>query len=93
MLEQFAILTNTLSADQNVSIRFATAYNRYGEGQPWSQGRVRQYFAEDELLIGKDFWNFVCGRDNGYQIVIDEYQRNASEITNALETIKKTYLD
>jgi len=93
LLEQFAILSNTISIDTPISIRFATAYNRYEEGQPWLQGRVRQYFADDELLIGKNFWNFVCGHDNGYQIVIDEYQRNASEITTALETIKHTYLD
>jgi hypothetical protein len=60
LLEQYAILRNTLGTLENVSVRFATAYNRLGEGRPWEQGRVKQYFAPEELLIGKDFWDFVC---------------------------------
>ena len=59
LLEQFAILSNTLEKDMDLRVCFATAYNRYGEGKPWRQERVRQFFADDELLIGKDFWNFV----------------------------------
>jgi hypothetical protein len=35
LLEQYAILCNTLGSADNVSIRFATAYNRFGEGAPW----------------------------------------------------------
>jgi len=63
LLEQFAILSNTLPKDVKIKLFFATAYNRYGEGKPWRQERVRQYFADDELLIGKDFWGFVCKSD------------------------------
>jgi len=53
---------------------FATAYNRFGEGKPWKQERVRQFFSDDELLIGKDFWDFVCKSDEGYKIVLDAYK-------------------
>lgn len=43
-------------------------------------------------MIGKDFWNFVCCSDGGYEIVIDEYKKSAVLITEALENIKRTYL-
>jgi hypothetical protein len=56
---------------------FATAYNRFGEGRPWKQERVRQFFSDDELLIGKDFWDFVCKSDEGYKIVLDAYKEKA----------------
>lgn len=93
LLEQFAILSNTLSATEKINIKFATAYNRYGEDKPWKQERVRQFFADEELLIGHDFWNFVCKTNEGYQIVLEAYKENAHLITEALESIKSTYLD
>ena len=91
LLEQYCILTNKLGKD-HVKILFATAYNRYGEGKPWLQGRVRQFFAEDELCISADFWNLICKSDKGYEIVIDEYKKNAHYINEALTEIKETYL-
>ncbi len=92
LLEQYCILTNGSTRPEDVSILFATAYNRYGEGQPWTQSRVRQYFAPEELCIGRDFWNLVCKSEQGYDIVINEYRRNVHLITEALELIKHTYL-
>lgn len=73
-------------------ICFATAYNRYGEGKPWKQGRVLQFFAEEELLISSNFWNLVCKSEKGYDIVIDEYKKNAHLIIEALAKIKNAYL-
>lgn len=93
LLEQYCILSNTLGSSENVKIYFATAYNRFGEGVPWRQGRVRQFFADDELLISRDFWNFICKSQDGYEIVIDAYKRNAYHIVNALDAIKAAYLD
>ena len=93
ILEQYAILSNTIKGEKKIKIFFATAYNRFGEGNAWKQERVRQFFADEELLIGEKFWNFVCKDDNGYKIVLDEYKKNASLIKDALEAIKKTYLD
>jgi len=92
LLEQFTILSNTLPKDKKIQIHFATAYNRYGEDKPWRQERVRQFFADDELLIGKDFWNFVCKMDNGYEIVLEAYKERAGMIKKSLDSIKKTYL-
>lgn len=91
LLEQYCILTNQMGED-NVKILFATAYNRYGEGRPWTQGRVRQFFSEDELCISRDFWDLVCKSEDGYDIVIDEYTQNAHYINEALNEIKKAYL-
>ncbi len=92
IFEQYAILSNQLEKDAKIRCFFATAYNRFGEGKPWRQGRVRQFFSEEELLIGRDFWNFVCKSDKGYDIVIDEYKKNAGCIKNALDIIKSEYL-
>jgi hypothetical protein len=78
--------------DATIKCYFATAYNRYGEDKEWKQSRVLQFFSKDELLIGKDFWNFICCSDDGYNIVIDEYKRNAHLIKNSLDNIKNAYL-
>lgn len=93
LFEQYAILSNVLGKDAKIKCYFATAYNRYGEGKPWTQGRVKQFFSQEELLIGKDFWDFICKSDKGYEIVIDEYKKNAHIIKEALDKIKAKYLD
>jgi hypothetical protein len=92
ILEQYAILSNTLPEKTIIKIFFATAYNRFGENNPWKQERVKQYFGEDELLIGKNFWDFICKSDNGYEIVIDEYKKHSRIILESLENIKRKYL-
>ena len=92
LLEQFCILANSLGSEDHVKILFATAYNRYGEGKAWRQGRVRQFFAEEELCISKDFWDLVCKSNNGYDVVMDEYRKNAHLISEALNKIKHAYL-
>lgn len=92
LLEQYCILSNSLGSEENIKICFATAYNRYGEGQPWEQMRVRQFFAKDELLISRDFWNMICKSEHGYDIVLDEYRKNAHVIVEALNRIKAVYL-
>lgn len=91
LLEQYCILTNKLG-EEKVKILFATAYNRYGEGRPWTQGRVLQFFAREELCISRDFWNLICKSDRGYEIVIDEYTKDAHYINEALNEIKDAYL-
>ena len=92
ILEQFSILSNTLPKDRNIQVFFATAYNRFGEDRPWQQQRVRQFFADEELLIGREFWNFVCQDESGYDWVMEAYRSSASHIRAALDSIRKTYL-
>lgn len=93
ILEQFAILSNSLPEDKIINIFFATAYNKDGEGNTWKQERVKQFFAEEELLIGKDFWNFVCKMDDGYETVINAYKEKADLIKTAVFSIKDIYLN
>lgn len=92
LLEQYCILCNKIGHVEQVKILFATAYNRYGEGRPWKQGRVLQFFSEEELCVSCDFWNLICKLPNGYDIVIDEYRQHAHLINDALNNIKSTYL-
>lgn len=53
---------------------------------------MKQFFAGEELLIGKDFWNFICQSDEGYETVLQAYRDNAYLIRDALEFIKGIYL-
>ena len=92
LLEQYCILANNLGSANDIRVCFATGYNRYGEGNPWRQERVLQFFAKEELLISSDFWNMVCKMPNGYDIVMDEYKKNAPLIVDALAKIKSLYL-
>ncbi len=88
ILEQYCILTNELQSEDKVKIFFATAYNRFGEGKDWNQSRVRQFFAKDELCIGKDFWDFICKSPRGYDIVTDEYMKNAHQLPKIAKKMK-----
>lgn len=92
ILEQYCILSNTLAPGKDIKIYFATAYNRFGENNPWKQERVRQFFADDELLIGRDFWNFICKREDGYNLVLSAYKDNCHEIINCLDELKSLYI-
>lgn len=92
LLEQYAILANSIGDDADIYIRFATAYNKYGEGKPWHQHQVLRYFSEDELLIAKEFWNFITKNSNGYDIVLQAYRENVHKIKAALQRIKECYL-
>jgi len=90
LLEQYFILKNN-DLTASIKLHFATAYNKFGEEKQWVHPKVEMFFARDELLIGKDFWNFVCKDDCGFNIVIEAYNNNIHIITKALEEIKKVY--
>lgn len=93
LLNEYFILKNSLKNDEEINIYLATAYNKYGEGEYWKQERVRQFFAEEELLIGKDYWNFVCNDENGFDIILNQYKISSKYIKDALERIKKLYFE
>lgn len=93
LLEEYFLLKNKLKDDPHAKVKifFGTAYNKFGEGQEWKQERVRQFFADDELLIGKDYWNFVCNDPDGFDIIFSQYKNSAEKIKNALTEIKTIY--
>jgi len=92
IFEQYAILSNNLWDDAKIECKFATAYNRFWEWNEWKQERVKQFFSKEELLIGSEFWNFICKDENWFKIVIEAYEESAVIIREALESIKQTYL-
>lgn len=89
LLEQYAILKYSpqIRPDSIIRLYFATAYNMFGEEVTWNQERVKQFFNEDELLIGRDFWNFICDSNQGYKMVIDTYIQYSPLLKTALEDI------
>lgn len=93
LLQEFFILKNSLPQNSNdkIKIFFGTAYNMFGEGKEWKQERVRQFFADEELLIGKDYWNFVCNDENGFDIVFGQYKISCERIKSSLACIKAMY--
>ena len=95
LLDEYFLLRNYLKDDPNAKIKifFATAYNKYGEGNPWNQHMVRQFFADEELLIGKDYWNFVCADSEGFNIVFSQYRKSADAIKTVLRKIKEMYFN
>lgn len=95
LLEEYFLLKNQLKDDSTAKIKifFGTAYNKFGEGRVWKQERVKQFFADDELLIGRDYWNFVCNDYDGFNVVFEQYKKSADKIKTALTKIKDMYFD
>ena len=94
LLQEYFLLKNKLrGTGEDVKIFFATAYNKFGEGNDWKQERVQQFFANDELLIGKDYWNFVCDDENGFNIVFEQYKISCQYIKDSLARIKGMYFN
>lgn len=93
LLEEYFLLKNQIKDDKTAKVKifFGTAYNKYGEGNTWKQERVKQFFANDELLIGRDYWNFVCNDSDGFDIIFDQYRQSANRIKTALTKIKDLY--
>lgn len=92
MMEQYAILSNILDDGVEINCRFATGYNKFGRDKEWKQHQVLKFFSEDELMIGEDFWNFICANPRGYDIVMDEYAKNSKYIREILGDIKDMYI-
>lgn len=92
LLREYFLLKNKLeTSEEKIKLLFATAYNKFGEGNEWKQSQVRQYFDEKELLIGKQYWNFVCDDEDGFKIVFEQYRKSANYIKDAIANIKALY--
>lgn len=92
LLEQYFILKNNLVEENGkIKIYFATAYNKYGEDNLWKQANVQTFFADEELLIGRNFWNFICKNEDGFDIVYSQYLKSSTYIKGALQNIRGLY--
>lgn len=92
LLQEYFLLKNKIiGTNEEISIFLGTAYNKFGEGNEWRQERVQQYFSDEELLIGYNYWNFVCNDDEGFNIVFEQYKISSQYIKDSLERIKQLY--
>ena len=91
LLKEYFMLKNSIPNDEKVIVRFATAYNKFGEGADWHQSNVETFFSKKELLIGKDYWNFVCNDKDGFNIIFDQYKKSCIYIKEAINRIRNLY--
>lgn len=93
LLEEYFLLKNELKDDPSATVKiyFGTAYNKFGEINNHKQKCIKQFFADDELLIGRDYWNFVCDEPDGFDTVFEQYKISAEKIKIALNKIKEMY--
>lgn len=93
MLQQYVILRNSdeILPGDTVKIFFCTAYNKYGEDAKWIQERVRQFFADSEIKVGREFWNFFCASSDGYGVVKASYLKHVHYLRDALKKIVEHY--
>lgn len=89
LLQQYVVLRNSqeINSGDEVKIFFCTAYNKYGEEAKWTQERVRQFFCDGEIKVGRDFWNFFCNSSQGYEAVKTSYLKHAHFLKDALKKI------
>lgn len=94
LLKQYVLLRNSkkIKPTDDVKIYFCTAYNKYGEDAKWIQERVHQFFSDDEILIGKNFWNFFCNSSQGYEVVKKSYIKHAHFLKDVLGKIVKHFV-
>ena len=55
------------------------------------QSAFQKWQVKDELLIGKNYWNFVCNDENGFDIVFDQYKTSSQYIKDSLTRIRNKY--
>jgi len=94
LLQQYVVLRNSkeIRKGDTVKIFFCTAYNKNGEDAKWTQERVRQFFCDSEIKVGKDFWNFFCNSPKGYEIVKSSYLKHAHFLKDALKEIVEHFV-
>ena len=91
LLKEYFMLKNLVPSDEKIILKFATAYNKFGEDHTWHQPNVERFFSKDELLIGKDYWNFVCNDPDGFNVIFDQYEKSSIYIKDAITRIRKMY--
>lgn len=70
--------------EENANIYFATIYHKDGEGNTWT-GNVKTHLAEDCILIGEAFWEFILPDE----ISFDEFKEIYFEVFDDLEFEEK----
>ena len=101
ILEQYAILVSEYEEEidagtVDISLFFATVYNKDspdGGSENWKQGSVLTFFSPNEVVIGKEFWNFICDDENGWELIKSSYKENCHLIENSLKKVINSFKD
>jgi len=48
---------------------------------------VWHFLKPDELLMNKDYWNFVCYDKDGYKVFFEQYKKSKATVFNELKNI------
>lgn len=101
--ELFALLVSKFKdqvRDGSVEIKnyFATVYNKTSleaGSEDWYSPSVTKNFPNYELLIGKDFWKFICLDDkNAFEYVMSCYDKHCTpEYKRCMRKLKKDILE
>lgn len=76
----------------NINTYFATMYNKDSitEGVDiWKSTTVKKNFLPEEMLIGKDFWNFICEDINAYEEIIESFFSNSIIVEKQIKKMIK----
>lgn len=95
-LELFALIASkykdkVLNRTLNLEIYFATLYNKtelLDGAKNWKSSSVRKNFIKEELLIGSDFWNYICNNQEAYKNVVSLYIKHSHNVKDEIEKLK-----
>ena len=96
ILELYAILASKYkegirNGTVNINIFFATLYNKtdlFSGAENWKSASVTKNFVKEELLIGKDFWNYICDDKNAYIEIIKLYGKYSTITQQAINNLR-----
>lgn len=97
IFEIYAILVSKykkeiLNKEIDIEMKFGTFYNKdsMNEGvESWTQASVKKNFLNSELLIGKDFWSFLCNDHNAYSKILKIYNDHRDKTKKCLEIFQE----
>ena len=85
-----------LNGKVNIRIYFATLYNKtniFSGAECWKSHSVTKNFTKEELLIGSDFWNYICEDDDAYNQIIKLYDKYCHCSQQAITDLKNKVRD
>jgi len=71
---------------------FSKTYKCSAKVEKRPKSQVLQFFLNEEPHSYKNFWNFVCKSERGYEIVMDEINKNARYLEYVLNFYKRIKL-
>lgn len=96
LLEIIAMRQKVINHNK-IQVYLAMPFNPYGEERAYTRWTVTQFFKEkDDLLVGKDFWDFIGGPGTYEDLlhIFSEIGQELNELTESvIENFCKSYED